>query len=84
MSSLLILTWTGLSASGTILEEMSSSPPISSPEEDNRTKSYLSVKRASLKKRLRLKTISSKSEPEDTGRINFVNLIEHFISLLDF
>ena len=81
MSSLLILTWTGLSASGTILEEMSSSPPISSPEEDNRTKSYLSVKRASLKKRLRLKTISSKSEPEDTGRINFVNFIEYLIQL---
>ena len=36
------------------------------PASDENTRSYLSVKRASLKKRLRLKTISSKSEAEDS------------------
>ena len=65
--------------SGTIMEEISSSSPPSSTDENNR--SYLSVKRASLKKRLRLKTISSKSEAEDsttTGRMStFVNLQEY-------
>ena len=59
-----------ISASATILEELSSSPTSS---EENISKSYLSVKRASLKKRLRLKTISSKSEAEDTGRTTIVD-----------
>ena len=70
-----------ISASATILEELSSSPTSS---EENISKSYLSVKRASLKKRLRLKTISSKSEAEDTGRTTIVDfkfvykILSHF------
>ncbi len=49
-----------VTGSGTILEESTTSS-----SEDETNKSYLSVKRASLRKRLRLKTLSSRSEDTD-------------------
>lgn len=53
-----------MSGSNTILEEMTTTSSSDNEREED-SRSYLSAKRASLRKRLKLRTLPSKSEEKD-------------------